>query len=178
MMYGGGSVGPSESLFLDAQIPFSARDKKKKKVSLVHWAGSCTALTSGALSVPGCPRHTQECFCRFWRCTWILCSLHTPTHKYTQNHCMSYTYTHICSNCGKMHATETNAICRYKYLQLNTCTHTPQITHGTHASHADTCTHLALTPVQEHMSPPTPLRISVINQALRCRLRSTNTHTR
>lgn len=44
-------------------------------------------------------------------------------------------------------------------------------------THTDTRTHLALTPVQEHMSPPNPLRISVINQALRCRLRSTNTHT-
>lgn len=37
--------------------------------------------------------------------------------------------------------------------------------------------YLALTPVQEHMSPPTPLRIGVINQTLRCRLCSTNMHT-
>lgn len=59
------SPAPLESLFLDAPTPFSAqhfhKKKKEKKVSLVHRAGSCTALTSGALSVPGCPCCTQEC---------------------------------------------------------------------------------------------------------------------
>lgn len=45
-----------------------------------------------------------------------------------------------------------------------------------HMQHTQTRTHLAFTPVQEHMSPPTPLRIGVINQTLRCRLHSANTH--
>lgn len=63
----GGRLSPapwrvySWTLRIRFQHVFKKKKKKGKKVWLVHWAGSCTALTSGALSVPGCPCCTQEC---------------------------------------------------------------------------------------------------------------------
>lgn len=81
---------------------FQIKKKKKKKVSLVYWAGSCTVLTSGALSVPGCPCRTQECVSG----AAPESSVHyTHPHIYTQPiHSSIHTYKHIPTNFGKIPA--------------------------------------------------------------------------
>lgn len=92
MMYGGGfSSAPVRVYSWAPRSCFQLEIKKKKKVSLVHWAGSCTALTSGALSVPGCPCRTQECVSG----TAPESSVHYPNpHIYTQTIlCHTFIYT-------------------------------------------------------------------------------------
>lgn len=102
---------------------------------------------------------------------------------------MQYTYRHTPSNCSnactlsqKQHLSLQGLAIEPRYAHTSNHIHIKhvvqiKVTHFHTHTLPPTHTQLALTPVQEHMSPPTPLRISVINQTLRCRLCSTNVHT-
>lgn len=175
-------VDPSESLFLDAQIPFSAVAGGKSVAGPLSRFLHCSDIWCPVCArMP--PLHSGVCF---WRCTWILCSFHTPTCTPTI-YFMPYTCRPAYRKCRSCCIIPECCNWNEHYLPLQVLTwacvhlksHKPTlIQFYTHTyTHAHTSTaHLALTPVQEHMPPLTPLRISVINQTRRCRLCSTNTH--
>lgn len=159
---------PSESLFLDAQIPFSAVEKK------CHWSTE---------QVPALLWHLVPCLCQdapaALRSAFLALHLnllfitHTHTHIHTNYACID---THVdidvvvkCLHVVNTMNTHTQTICHYKLLWLNLLMHTTLITCTLNPVwvlhmqrtlihtflHANTHTHihLALTPVQEHMPP-------------------------
>lgn len=123
--------------------PRSRFQLKKKKVSLVHWAGSCTALTSGALSVPGCPRRTQECVSG----AAPESSVHY-THPHIRTHETIARHTHIdtltCATWWNWNCAHN--ICHFKHSD-RTCAC------ATHAAHANTHTPSFHTSARTYVTP-------------------------
>lgn len=120
-----GSVGPTESLFLDAQIPFSALEKKSVTGPLSRF------LLCSDIWCPVCARmpllHLGVCF---WRCTWIYCSLYTPTHVHTHSsYLMPYTLTLIHTGVAVEHTHVKERSVNINTFFITERTHTHILTH-------------------------------------------------
>lgn len=127
-MYEGGFLSDHQRVY--SWMPRSSF-QALEKVWLVHRAGSCTTLTSGASSVPGCPSCTPECVSGSAPESPVFVT-HTPTHLRTQA-ISYYTFKHTLA-----HQSCSDASDLRQYLSLSVfpvklkCTHIYCMSNLTH----------------------------------------------